>query len=98
MNIQYDNNGQPFVAFEQMPPGGPGTGGFKRAWIRKPVPGSPVDWAGTGRYVNVGMTSGLGGGPAPGADFPIFDRNLPDDQVLHAFVAAVCGITGGQIP
>ena len=52
MNIQRDNNNQIFIEWEQMLPGGPGTGGFRRAWIRRPaIP--EKDWAGTGRYVNV---------------------------------------------
>jgi hypothetical protein len=97
MIIQHDNNGQPFVEWQQMAPGGPGTGGFKRAWIRRPT-SADRDWAGTGRYVNVAMIGGLGQGPSgPSADFPIFNQ-LPDDQVLVAFVAAVCGLTGCEIP
>jgi hypothetical protein len=98
MNIQRDTNNQPYVEWQQMAPGGPGSGGFKRAWIRKPVPGSPQDWANTGRYVNVAAIASPGQGPAPGADFPVFDPTLRDDQVLYAFVAAICGLTGCQIP
>ena len=98
MNIQRDNNGQPFIEWEQKAPNGAGTGGFKRAWIRRPT-SSDRDWAGTGRYVNVALTNGLGTGPAgQSADFPIFNQNLPDDQVLTAFVLAVCGMTGCEIP
>jgi hypothetical protein len=97
MNIQRDNNNQIFIEWEQMSPRGPGTGGFKRAWIRRPT-FPEKDWAGTGRYVNVAPIIALGQVPAgQSADFPIFNH-LPDDQVLIAFVAAVCGVTGCQIP
>lgn len=91
MNIEHDEKNQPFVAWEQ------GPGGFKRAWIRRPD-NPNTDWAGTGRYINVARTESLGSGPAgQSADFPIFN-DLPDEQVLMAFVASVCGITGCQIP
>lgn len=97
MNIQQDNNGQPFIEWEQKAVGGTGTGGFKRAWICRPST-ADRDWAGTGRYVNVAPTSGLGTGPAgQSADFPIFNH-LPDDQVLISFVVTICGMTGCELP
>jgi len=99
MNIQHDGNNRPFIECEQMQSGGPGTGGFKRAWIRRPTPGSPQDWAGTGRYINVAPIGGLGQGPAgQSADFPIFNRRISDDEALVTFVAAVCGFTGCAMP
>ncbi len=90
MNIQHDQKGQPFVEWAQ------GPNGFKRAWIRHAP--ADKDWAATGRYVNVVRIEALGGGPAGSStDFPIFGT-LPDEQVLVAFVATVCGVTGCQIP
>lgn len=90
MQIQRDLKHQIYVEWQQ------GPHGFKRAWIRRASPDK--DWAGTRRYVNVVRVESLGGGPAGSStDFPIFN-NLPDEQVLIAFVAAVCGVTGCQIP
>jgi hypothetical protein len=71
--------------------------GFKRAWIIRHPP--EKDWAGTGRYLNVARIDinrpGSGGNPT---DFPIFNNALSDDQVLEAFVASVCAITGCRLP
>ena len=90
MNIQRDGKQQLYVEWPQT------ENGAKRAWVRHAEPGT--DWAGTGRYVNVVRIEELGGGPAgQSTDFPIFN-DLPDEQVLIAFVAAVCGITGCPIP
>lgn len=91
MKFHRDNNDALYVEWHQS------GGGYKRAWIRKPT--SPdKDWAGTGRYINVAMIPALGAGPGgPSADFPIY-HSLPDEQVLAAFVAAVCGVTGCPIP
>ncbi len=92
MIFQRDNNGSLFVEWQQNQ-----TGGFKRAWVRKPT-NPDKDWAGTGRYINVAPIPALGAGPGGNsADFPIFN-SLPDEQVLAAFVAAVCGVTGCAIP
>lgn len=92
MNFHKDNNGALYVEWQQGP-----TGGFKRAWIRTPA-APDKDWAGTGRYINVAMIPALGAGPGgPSADFPIFNALL-DEQVLVAFVAAVCGVTGCPVP
>lgn len=91
MNILIDGNGQPYVEWQQ------GPHGAKRAWVRRPSDPAK-DWAETGRYVNVVRINALGGGPAgQSTDFPIFN-SLPDEQVLIAFVAAVCGITGCKMP
>ena len=93
MNIRRDTKDQPFIEWEQAP------GGYKRAWIqRKTDP--EKDWANTpdGRYLNVVRIERLGGGPAGNAtDFPIF-YNLPDEQILEAFVASVSAITGCRLP
>ncbi len=93
MKIQRDSKGQPFIEWEQAP------GGFKRAWVqRKNDPDK--DWAAArdGRYLNVVRIESLGAGPAGNAtDFPIFSE-LPDEQILEAFVSAVCAITGCPLP
>jgi hypothetical protein len=92
MEIHRDGNDQPFIAWEQCP------GAYKRAWIRKTA-APETDYAGIGRYINVARTDQLGSGPAgQSADFPIFDKNLSDEQILIAFVAATCAITGCAIP
>jgi len=91
IEIQKDGNGQPYIQWEQAP------GGWKRAWIqRKDEAGK--DWADCGRYLNVCRTRDGVSGPAGNAtDFPIFST-LPDEQILEAFVAAVCAVTGCKLP
>lgn len=91
MIIQHDNKGQPFVAWQQP------VGGFKRAWVREAEPDK--DWAGTGYYINVARTEQLGSGPSSGgsADFPIYGEGEHED-ILKAFVEAVCRVTGCPIP
>ena len=84
-----DGNGSVYIAWEQ-------PGGFKRAWIQHRT--GDRDWAQTGRYLNVARTETLEGGPSGNAtDFPIYN-NLPDRQVLEAFVATVCAVTGCELP
>ena len=91
MTIQHDQKGQPFVEWEQAP------GGYKRAWIQRKAD-IGKNWANTERYLNVVRITAPGQGPAGNAtDFPIFN-GLPDDQILAAFVAMVCGLTGCRIP
>jgi hypothetical protein len=92
MKIQRDGKGQPFIEWSQ------GKNGFKRAWIQRKK-GTERDWAETpeGRYLNVVRIEALGGGPAGNAtDFPIF-CDLPDEQILQAFVASVSAITGCRL-
>ncbi|MCH7976703.1 MAG: hypothetical protein IIC18_09165 [Bacteroidetes bacterium] len=88
MTIKHDQKGQPYISWRQ-------GGGFKRAWIqRKTDPDK--DWANArdGRYLNVVRVTELDGGPAGNAtDFPIYS-DLPDEQILEAFVQSVCAITG----
>lgn len=89
MLIQRDGKDQPFIEWAQ------GSNGFKRAWIQRRTD-PEKDWARTpeGRYLNVVRIEALGGGPAGSAtDFPIFS-NLPDEQILEAFVTTVSAITG----
>lgn len=92
MNILYDTKDQPYIEWQQAP------NGFKRAWIqRKTDPAK--DWADApgARYLNVVRIEHLGAGPAGNAtDFPIFS-NLPDEQILEAFVISVSAITGCRI-
>lgn len=70
-------------------------GHHKRAWIQHRTEPS-TDWAKTPgrRYLNVVSVDIETGDPAgPPTDFPIFSH-LPDRQILEAFVAATCAITG----
>ena len=93
MEIKYDTKKQPYIEWQQTP------NGFKRAWIQHKDPQSDKNWAKVpdGRYLNVVRIEELGGGPAGNAtDFPIFS-NLPDDQILNAFVVSVSAITGCQL-
>ncbi len=91
--IQKDTKDQPFIEWAQT---ADHPAGFKRAWISHREPDK--DWAGTGRYLNVVRVDqsrpGIGGAPT---DFPIYS-DLPDVQILEAFVAAVCAITGCKLP
>lgn len=93
IKIRTDTKGQPYIEWKQAEH----PAGYKRAWIqRRSEPDK--DWAGTERYLNVvridPQKPGSGGAPT---DFPIFS-NLPDAQVLEAFVAAVCAATGCRLP
>ena len=51
------------------------------------------DWAKAPRYLNVVRCNGQGGIGGNPTDFPIFNE-LPDEQVLRAFVLAASAITG----
>ena len=85
MEIHRDGNGQPYVEWDQ------GRGAYKRAWIQERV--GEKDWAATRRYLNVVRCEEpgkLGGNPT---DFPIYN-DLPDEQVLLAFVHSINAITG----
>lgn len=69
-----------------------GPGGMKRAWVQSWH--GDKDRAGTGRYLNVVRCDPDSGIPAGNAtDFPIY-CNLPDEQILRAFVCMVNAITG----
>ena len=93
MTIERDTKGQPYIEWEQAP------GGYKRAWIqRKTDPEKDWAMARHGRYLNVVRVEAPGAGPAGNAtDFPIFS-DLSDEQILEAFVSAVCAITGCRLP
>lgn len=80
LKIGHDGKGQPYIDWEI------GPGGFKRAWVQRRTP--EKDWAKTpgARYLNVVRVEGLDQGPAGNAtDFPIYS-DLPDEQILVAFV------------
>ena len=90
IQIQRDVKRQPFIQWEQPP------GGWKRAWVQ--TKDGDGDWAGTKRYLNVVRTANAESGPSGNAtDFPIYSQ-LSDEQILEAFVATVCAITGCKIP
>ena len=90
IQIRRDGHNQPFIQWQQSGEG------WKRAWIQHKT--GEVDWAGTGRYLNVVRAVGPDGNPNGNpTDFPIW-CDLEDEQVLEAFVAAVCGITGCPLP
>lgn len=92
MKIQKDGKGQAYIEWQQ----GDTPWGYKKAWIQhKSDP--EKDWAGTGRYLNVVRSDGEGRGGGNPTDFPI-SSDLPDEQILTAFVAAVCAITGCKLP
>lgn len=92
IEIRHDTLDQPYIEWAQAE----GPAAFKRAWIQHKT--GDTDWAGTGRYLNVVRIdrnrAGIAGNPT---DFPIFST-LPDNQILEAFVAAVCAVTGCQLP
>ena len=89
--IQHDHRGQPFIEWEQA------EGCFKRAWIQRKDE-QEKDWAHTGRYLNVVRCETPGHPGGNPTDFPIFDTRLSDEQILEAFVASVCAITGCVLP
>jgi hypothetical protein len=88
-----DGNGSLCVEWEQA------KGHYKRAWIQHKTEWDK-DWAESpgGRYLNVvrcdNKTRNPGGNPT---DFPVF-CDLSDEQILTAFVATVCAITGCKLP
>ncbi len=89
--IEIDGNGSKYVEWEQAP------GGIKRAWIQRKADASK-DWAGArdGRYLNVVRCSDWGRPSGNATDFPIYN-DLPDEQILIAFVTSVSAITGCEI-
>jgi len=93
IQIQTDTLDQPYIEWAQAE----GSAEFyKRAWIQHKT--GEKDWARTGRYLNVVRIdrdrAGSGGAPT---DFPI-RSTLTDAQILEAFVAAVCAVTGCPLP
>lgn len=89
MQIQYDSNDSPYIEWEQA------EGCYKRAWIqRKKDPDK--DWANTERYLNVVRCNSPGHPGGNPTDFPIFN-DLPDKQILTAFVQSVNAMTGCKL-
>lgn len=86
LKISKDGNGSPYINWFQ--PGG----AVKRAWVQRRS--DPVkDWAGTGRCLLVVRCDGNGRPGGNATDFPIYN-DLPDDQILLAFVHNLNAITG----
>lgn len=86
MQVKRDGKGQPYVEWEQV------SGHWKRAWIQR-KDDAEKDWAQTARYLNVVRCNKPGSPGGNPTDFPIFN-DLPDDQILEAFVRSACAITG----
>ncbi len=89
MKIERDGNGSLYIEWEQVP------GSFKRAWIQRKT--DDRDWASTGRYLNVVRCNERGRPGGNPTDFPIFN-DLPDEQILTAFVQGVSAMTGCKLP
>ena len=93
MTIQRDGNDQPYIEWDQ------GQNCYKRAWIQKrDETDKEKNYAGTpqGRYLNVVRCDRPGRPLGNPADFPIFNE-LPDEQILLAFVYATNAITGVKL-
>ena len=89
LEIKRDGTGQPYIEWHQA------NGHHKRAWIqRKSDP--TKDWAGAARYLNVVRCNEPGHPGGNATDFPVFN-DLPDEQILRAFVESVCAITGCKL-
>lgn len=89
LNWGEDQNGSRFVEWDR------GAGGRARAWIKRRT--DEKDWAGSGRYLNAARIEEPGGGPrGNGLDYPIWN-NLPDDDILRAFVSSVSAIVGNKL-
>jgi len=84
MEIQRDTNGQPYIEWCQF------GDRWKRAWVQ--CRRGDADWAETGRYLNVVHCSKPGRPAGNATDFPIFN-DLPDAQILYAFVYGTNAIT-----
>ena len=89
MQILYDGNEQPYIQWQQHRDGMPNA--TKRAWIQTRQ--GDGDWAHTGRYLNVVRCKDDGNPGGNPTDFPIYN-DLPDAQILRAFVTIVNAITG----
>ncbi|MEX2630084.1 MAG: hypothetical protein WD341_09115 [Tistlia sp.] len=87
MELQRDGNGSLYVEWAQRP------GSYKRAWIRHRTDDDDKNWAGTRRYLHVVRCNAPGQIGGNSTDFPIFN-DLPDKQILLAFVHSVNAITG----
>ena len=85
MEVQRDGRGQPYIEWDQ------GQGAYKRAWIQHRS--GERDWAGTSRYLNVVRCDKPGRLGGNATDFPIYN-DLPDEQILLAFVYATNALTG----
>jgi hypothetical protein len=85
----HDLNGSRYVEWDR------GAGGWARAWISRRS--EDKDWAGAKRYLNAARIDQPGGGPrGNGLDYPIWN-DLPEDDVLRAFVVSVSAIVGNPL-
>ncbi|MEP2236176.1 MAG: hypothetical protein ABJM58_13035 [Alteripontixanthobacter sp.] len=89
MEIKRDGNGSPYIEWEQA------NDCYKRAWIQRKT--DDRDWAKTGRYLNVVRCNQQGRPGGNPTDFPIFDEDAPDDELLISFVRLVNGLTGCRV-
>ena len=89
MEIKRDGNGSPYIEWEQA------AGCYKRAWIQRKADASK-NWANAERYLNVVRCNEPGRPGGNPTDFPIFN-DLPDEQILIAFVQAVSAMTGCKL-
>lgn len=90
LKIEYDKtpDKQPFIEWQQI------NGAYKRAWIQRRK--GDKDWADTGRYLNVVRCQEKGRIGGNATDFPIHN-DLPDEEILLAFVRSVSAITGAKL-
>lgn len=86
--ILHDGKGSPYIEWCQCIDRA-GKPHLKRAWIR--TRSAENDWAGVRRYLHIARVDN--GSPNPSPDFPIFS-DLPDEQILVAFVSNINAITG----
>lgn len=93
MHFGNDGKGQRYLEWEIAP------GALKRAWVQ--YRSGANDWAGTERYLNAVRVEAAHAGPkGQAADFPVYltAAQMPDDQLLSAFVHSVCAVVGRQGP
>jgi hypothetical protein len=85
----HDLNGSRYVEWDR------GAGGWARAWISERA--KDKDWAGAKRYLNAVRIEEPGGGPRGNSlDYPIWN-DLPEDDILRAFVVGVSAIVGNPL-
>lgn len=91
IQILKDGNGSAYIQWEKA------DGVSQRAWVQHRTD-PERDWARTGRYLNVVRCNPDGNPGGNATDLPIFGNALSDEQILEAFVGAVCAITGRRLP
>jgi hypothetical protein len=86
VKISIDGNGSKYIGWRQL------GGALKRAWVQHRSD-ADKDWAGTKRYLLVVRCDEAGRPAGNATDFPIYN-DLPDEQILLAFVHGLNAITG----